>query len=239
MISSMSDVTIETPDGAMPAAVAEPSGEPKGGVVVIQEAFGLTDHIRDITRRLADAGWLAVAPAMFHRSGSPTFEYGGDMKLLMPVFQALTVEGIDNDVAGALALLAERGIPTERTGIVGFCMGGTVALHAATTFPFGAAVTFYGGGVAEGRFGMAPLVEQVTDLRAPWLGLYGDLDHGIPVDQVEALRAAAAGAPVETEVVRYAEADHGFNCDARDSYHPESAADAWARTLAWFDRHLA
>jgi carboxymethylenebutenolidase len=118
-------------------------------------------------------------------------------------------------------------------------MGGTVALHAATAFPLGAAVSFYGGGVAEGRFGMAPLVEQAPHLQAPWLGLYGDLDHGIPVDQVEALRAAAATAPVATDLVRYAEADHGFNCDARDSYHAASAADAWSRTLAWFDRHLA
>ena len=234
----MTDVTIETPDGSMPAAVAEPAGEAKGGIVVIQEAFGLTDHIVDITRRLADAGWLAVAPAMFHRSGSPTFEYGGDMKLLGPVFMALTAEGIHNDVAGALGYLAEQGIPAERTGIIGFCMGGTVALNAATAFPLGAAVTFYGGGVAEGRWGMAPLVEQATSLRAPWLGLYGDLDHGIPVDQVEDLRAATATSPVETEVVRYADADHGFNCDARPSYHPASAADAWSRTLAWFDRHL-
>jgi carboxymethylenebutenolidase len=239
MISSMTDVPIETPDGTMPAAVAEPTGTPKGGIVVIQEAFGLTDHIRDITQRLADAGWLAIAPAMFHRSGSPTFEYGGDMKALMPVFQALTAEGVDSDVAAAIGHLAERGIPAARTGIVGFCMGGTVALHAATAFPLGAAVSFYGGGVAEGRFGMAPLVEQAPHLQAPWLGLYGDLDHGIPVDQVEALRAAAATAPVATDLVRYAEADHGFNCDARDSYHAASAADAWSRTLAWFDRHLA
>jgi carboxymethylenebutenolidase len=234
----MSDVTIDTPHGPMPAAVAEPAGEPKGGIVVIQEAFGLNDHIRDVARRLAVAGWLAVAPAMFHRSGAPTFEYDGDMKDLWPVFQALTAEGIENDVAGAISLLAERGIPSERCGIVGFCMGGTVALHAAATFPLGAAVTFYGGGVAEGRFGLRSLVDAAPDLRAPWLGLYGDLDHGIPVDQVEALRAAAATASVETEVVRYAEADHGFNCDVRASHHAESAADAWSRTLDWFERHL-
>jgi carboxymethylenebutenolidase len=238
MISSMTDVTIDTPQGAMPAAVAEPAGDPKGGIVVVQEAFGLTDHIRDVTQRLAEAGWLAIAPAMFHRSGAPVFEYGGDMKELAPVFMALTAEGIDNDLAGAIGHLAEHGIPAERTGVVGFCMGGTVALHAAVRFPLGAAVTFYGGGVAEGRFGLPSLAEQAPSLQAPWLGLYGDLDHGIPVDQVEDLRAAAATAAVETEIVRYAEADHGFNCDARPSHHPESAADAWSRTLAWFDRHL-
>ncbi|MCU1375936.1 MAG: putative carboxymethylenebutenolidase [Actinomycetia bacterium] len=234
----MTDMTIDTPDGAMPATVAEPAGEPRGGVIVIQEAFGLTDHIKDVARRLADAGWLAVAPALFHRSGSPVFEYDGDMKELWPVFQALDAAGIDADLTATLGYLEGRGIPTARTGIVGFCMGGTVALHAATRFPLGAAVTFYGGGVVEGRFGLAAGVDLAPTLQAPWLGLYGDLDKGIPVEQVEALREAAVGAQVETEVVRYAEADHGFNCDARASFHAASAADAWTRTLAWFDRNL-
>jgi carboxymethylenebutenolidase len=238
MISPM-HVTIDTPDGAMPAAVAEPADEPRGAVVVVQEAFGLTGHIEDVAQRLADVGWLAVAPALFHRSGSPVFEYGTDFKDLLPVFSALNAEGIAADLEATIGYLSGRGVPSQRIGIVGFCMGGTVALHAATRFPLGAAVTFYGGGVAEGRFGLAPLVEQATALRAPWLGLYGDLDKGIPVEHVEALRQAAATAPVDTEVVRYAEADHGFNCDARESYHAESAADAWSRTLAWFDKHLA
>jgi carboxymethylenebutenolidase len=222
----------------MPAAVAEPAGEPRGAVVVIQEAFGLTDHIEDVAQRLADVGWLAVAPALFHRSGSPVFEYGSDFKDLLPVFSALNAEGIAADLEATIGYLSGRGVPSERIGVVGFCMGGTVALHAATRYPLGAAVTFYGGGVAEGRFGLAPLVEQATALQAPWLGLYGDLDKGIPVEHVEALRLAAASAPVDTEVVRYAEADHGFNCDARESYHADSAADAWSRTLAWFDKHL-
>jgi carboxymethylenebutenolidase len=234
----MRDVTIETPQGDMPAAVADPTGEPRGGIVVIQEAFGVNDHIRDIARRLAEAGYLAVAPAMFHRSGSPTFPYDGDLQALMPVFQSLTGEAVDDDVAGAVGWLTGQGVPMARMGIVGFCMGGTVALHSATVHPFGASVTFYGGGVTEGRFGMAPLVEQAPELLAPWLGLYGDEDRGIPVEQVEALREAAATAKVETEVVRYAGADHGFNCDVRASYHAESATDAWARTLAWFERHL-
>jgi carboxymethylenebutenolidase len=234
----MRDVTIQTPQGDMPAAVAEPAGAPAGGIVVIQEAFGVNAHIRDIARRLADAGYLTIAPALFHRNGSPTFDYDGDMKDLMPVFQSLTGSTVDNDVAGAVGWLTDQGIAMERMGIVGFCMGGTVALHSATVHPFGASVSFYGGGVAEGRFGMAPLVDQAPNLLAPWLGLYGDQDHGIPVDQVEALRAAAATAVVETEVVRYPDADHGFNCDVRASYHAGSAADAWARTLAWFERHL-
>jgi carboxymethylenebutenolidase len=232
------ELEITTSDGPMPAALAEPSGEPKGGIVVIQEAFGLTGHIVDIAHRLADAGWLAVAPALFHRQGSPVFDYG-DYEKMFPVFKELTAEGVNVDVDATIATLAERGIPTARTGIVGFCMGGTVSMQTAARLELGAAVTFYGGGVAEGRFGFPSCLDVAPDLKTPWLGLYGDLDKGIPADDVEALRVAAKPATVETEIVRYAEADHGFNCDARESYHAPSAADAWSRTLAWFDRHLA
>ena len=229
---------IDTPDGPMPAAVAEPDGEPKGGIVVVQEAFGLTPHIVEVANRLASAGWLAVAPALFHRKGAPVFDYEGGFERLMPVFQSLDAAGLDADIGASIDWLAARGVPAERTGIVGFCMGGTVALHAATRFPLGAAVTFYGGGVAEGRFGLPSLIEEAPGLRAPWLGLYGDLDTGIPVEDVERLREIAATAPVPTEIVRYPEADHGFNCDDRASHHAASATDAWTRTLAWFDTHL-
>ena len=213
----MTEISIDTADGPMPAALAEPEGPPRGGVIVIQEAFGLTPHIVDITRRLAEAGYLAVAPAMFHRQGAPVFDYG-DYASLGPVIMQLTGPGIVADVEAAIAEVAARGIPASRTGIIGFCMGGSVALLAANRFSLGAAVTFYGGGVTEGRFGLPSLVEQAPDLQAPWLGLYGDLDTGIPVEQVEELRAAAATAKVSTEVVRYEGAEHGFNCDRRRAW---------------------
>ncbi|MHB8452253.1 MAG: dienelactone hydrolase family protein, partial [Mycobacteriales bacterium] len=99
--------------------------------------------------------------------------------------------------------------------------------------------TFYGGGVSAGRFGLPSLVDMAPGLKTPWLGLYGDLDQGIPVEQVESLRDAIAKAPVPTEIVRYPEAGHGFHCDARDSYHQPSAGDAWQRTLDWFTGGLA
>jgi carboxymethylenebutenolidase len=221
-----------------PLSVHEPDGPPKGGIVVIQEAFGVNDHIEDIARRLAAEGWLAVAPHVYHRTGDPTLGYG-DLSVVRPHMDALTAEGVMADVDAALDDLGARGIPLRRTGVVGFCMGGTVALVTAARRDVGAAVSFYGGGVTEGRFGFGPLVEEATHLRAPWLGLYGDLDQGIPVDGVERLRAAAASSGQETEIVRYPEAGHGFHCDQRDSYEPKSAQDAWARTLAWFDDHLA
>ena len=220
-----------------PLSIHEPDGDPKGGIVVIQEAFGVNEHIQDIGRRLADAGWLAVIPHLFHRTGDPQLAYD-DFSAVMPHMAELTADGIFADVDVALDALNGRGIGPERTGIIGFCMGGNVALVTAVRRPIGAAVTFYGGGVGTGRFGFRPLLEEAPELRAPWLGLYGDLDAGIPVDEVEALRAAAATSGQETDLVRYPDAGHGFNCDRRDSYHAESAADAWARALAWFDTHL-
>src|SRR6478672_5794644 len=221
-----------------PLSTYEPAGDPKGGIVVVQEAFGVNDHIEDVARRFAGEGWLAVAPHLFHRTGDPKLAYD-DLSEVMPHMGKLTADGILEDIDVALEHLAEAGITSSRTGVVGFCMGGTVALIAAVHRDIGAAVSFYGGGVAQGRFGFAPLVEEAAGLRAPWLGLYGDLDEGIPIADVEQLRAAAASSGQDTAVVRYADAGHGFHCDQRSSYHPDSASDAWQRTLGWFDQHLS
>lgn len=220
-----------------PLSVHETAGPPKGGVVVVQEAFGVNDHIEDVCRRFADEGWLAVAPHLFHRTGDPKLGYG-DMSQVMPHMQQLTVEGVLDDMDAALTYLAEAGVPADRIGVVGFCMGGTVTLITGARRDVGATVTFYGGGVKEGRFGFPPLVEEATRLRAPWLGLYGDLDQGIPAPDVEELRGAAASSSAPTEIFRYPDAGHGFHCDQRESYHAPSARDAWQRTQAWFDRHL-
>lgn len=221
-----------------PLSVHQPAGVPKGGVIVVQEAYGVNDHIEDVARRFAAEGWLAVAPHLFHRTGDPELAYG-DLDMIKPHMAGLTAEGVLEDVDAALGHLAGAGIASRRTGVVGFCMGGTVALVTAARRDVGAAVSFYGGGIAEGRFGFGPLVEEATRLRAPWLGLYGDLDRGIPAADVERLRAAAASSGQPTEVVRYPDAGHGFHSDPRPSYHADSAHDAWRRTLEWFDRYLS
>jgi len=231
-------VTLTTPDGDMGLYDAEPDGKARGAVIVVQEAFGVNDHIEDVTRRLAAAGYRAVAPHLFHRTGDPVIGYG-DYDQIMPHFAGLSEAGVLDDIDAALDYLGEAGYAPARIGVVGFCMGGTVAFLASVRRPLGAGVTFYGGGIAQGRFGMASQLELALHLRTPWLGLYGDQDQGIPVEDVEALRTAVSAAPVETEIVRYAPAGHGFNCDKRDSYHEASAVDAWRRMLEWFERHLA
>jgi carboxymethylenebutenolidase len=221
-----------------PLSVHEAIGETKGGVIVLQEAFGVNDHIEDVCRRIAAAGYVAVAPHLFHRSGDPNLGYD-DFGLVVPHMRALTVEGVTDDIAAAIDHLQGAGVPLASIGVVGFCMGGTLSLITATQRDVGAAVTYYGGGVTDGRFGFPPLIDAAPQLRAPWLGLYGDLDTGIPVDDVERLRTAAAASGQPTEIVRYSDAEHGFNCDRRTSYHAGSAAEAWGRMLAWFDTYLA
>lgn len=221
-----------------PLSVHTPAGTPKGGIVVVQEAFGVNDHIEDICRRFAEAGWLAVAPHLFHRTGDPKLGYV-DMAPVMEQMGQLKADEVLADVDAALAHLAAAGVPLARTGVVGFCMGGTVSLLIGARRDVGAAITFYGGGVRDGRFGFPSLLEEAPKLRAPWLGLFGDLDRGIPVADVEELRVAAATSGKATEVVRYPHAEHGFHCDVRASYNAEASADAWRRTLDWFDRHLA
>lgn len=233
------DETIATSDGPMPAKVAVPHGNPNGAVVVIQEAFGLTPHIADVAARLARAGWHTVAPALFHRQGSPVIAYD-DIASARPIMSTLTADGLTTDLTATFDHLEAAGFPAARVGVVGFCMGGSVTLYAGTLRRLGAAVTFYGGGVTTGRFGLPSLAELAPTLTSPWLGLFGDEDASIPVDEVELLRQAAATASIETAVVRYPGAGHGFHCDERPShYHADAARDAWQRTLGWLDRHVA
>lgn len=237
-MTTAGQITIDTTDGPMPAYEATPA-DPRGAVLMVQEAFGLTSHIEGIVRRLADAGWTALAPALFHRQGSPVLS-ADDFEAVKPFLGQLSAQGLAVDIDAALGHLESAGFAPAQLGVVGFCMGGSVSLVAATRHELGAAVTFYGGGVLTGRFGLPPLVELAPNLRTPWLGLYGEQDKGIPVEEIEQLRQAADGAPVQTEIVRYPGAGHAFNNDDRPAmFNPSAAADAWRRMLAWFDNHLA
>ena len=234
----INELSLETSDGAMAAYEALPDGGARRAVVVIQEAFGVNDHIQDVTRRFADAGYHAVAPALFHRAGGGTAPYD-DFEKVLPLFEGLTDAGILADVDAAVAHLNRAGFADGAIGIVGFCMGGRVTFLVSLERALGAAAGFYGGGIVAGRFvQFPPLIDRVGDLQTPWLGLFGDEDSSIPVDDVERLRQELDGVDVPTEVVRYAGAEHGFHCDARPSYDAEAASDAWARTLSWFEEHL-
>ncbi|MGZ4682373.1 MAG: dienelactone hydrolase family protein [Acidimicrobiales bacterium] len=239
------DVTLDHPDGPMriyearPDGDAGPGGGARGAVIVVQEAFGVNDHIEDVTRRFADAGYHAVAPELFHRTGGGTVPYD-DFSQVLSKFEGLDDDALLRDIDAAIDHLHAAGWVDAQIGIVGFCMGGRVSMLVSLRRPLGAGVGFYGGGIVKGRFPQFPaLIDEVPSLTVPWLGLFGDLDGGIPVNDVERLRTVLDQLDTDTEIVRYADADHGFHCDARPAYDEAAALDGWARTLAWFDAHLA
>ena len=207
-------------------------------VIVLQEAFGVNDHIRTILETYAAGGYFAVAPELFHRAGSPEVPYD-NFPQAMGALTTLEYDGLHDDLLATAQYLNAQGFSRSSIATVGYCMGGSVAFFAATLGVVGAAASYYGGGVETGRFGLPSLIDLAPSLRCAWLGLYGDLDKGIPVEQVEGLRAAAARAPVATEVVRYADAEHGFNCDGRPAVFNDGAShDATQRTFAFFQANL-
>lgn len=225
-------VDLTSSDGVkVPAWVATPDGAPKGAVVVLQEIFGVNSHIRAVADRFAARGFLAVAPATFHRvqSGVELGYTAEDMQAgmgLKAAVEALPAPGVMPDIQAAIDYAAaQSGV---KVGIVGFCWGGLLTWRSACTLTgLSAAVPYYGGGVTTP--GEAARTPQV-----PVLAHFGERDHWIPVDSVQAFARAQPG----VEVHIYA-ADHGFNCDQRGSYDEAAAMVARDRTLAFFDRHLA
>jgi len=222
-------IDLDAKDGfRFPAYVAEPAGRPKGAIVVLQEIFGVNSHIRSVADGYAAAGYLAVAPATFHRV-KPDVELGytgDDMQAgsaLKTAVEALPAPGVLQDVQAAVDYAARAG----KVGIVGFCWGGLLTWRAAASVSgLAAAVPYYGGG-------MTTPEESARAPKVPVLAHFGSRDHWIPVDTVEAFKTAHP----EVEVHVYG-ADHGFNCDQRGSYDAESAKLARERTLAFFARHV-
>jgi carboxymethylenebutenolidase len=224
--------------GELPLTVVRPAQKPPAAIIVVQEAFGVTSHIDDVAGRVADAGYLAVAPHLFHRTGDPDLAYD-NLDAIWPHMAGMSEQGIADDIDATLGWLAGEGFSPENVGIVGFCMGGSVTLWTAANRTLGAAVTFYGGGLAESRFGFPPLIELGAHLKTPWLGLYGEIDAGIPLDQVEKLRLETDRAAVDAEIATFPNADHGFHCDDRPAvFNAAAARDAWSRTLRWFGEYI-
>jgi carboxymethylenebutenolidase len=212
----------------IPAYVAQPAGQPKGGVVVIQEIFGVNSHIRSVADGYAAQGYLAVAPAIFQRV-RPNVELGytqDDMSEGMALKNAvenLPAPGVMQDIQAAINHAAQAG----KVGIVGYCYGGLLTWRAAAELNgLSAAVPYYGGG-------MTTPDEAKRKPKVPVMAHFGAKDHWITVESVQAFEKAHP----EVEVHLY-DADHGFNCDQRGSYKPEAAATARERTLYFFGKHL-
>ncbi len=222
--------TVEYPDPdgeTLMGYLARPAeAGPLPAVVVIQEWWGLNAHIRDVTRRFAEEGFVALAPDLYH--GVVVSEPDEARKLVMELDMDEAVREIQQAVA---FLGAQDYVVGPTVGVVGFCMGGRLVLQTARAESnLGAAVAFYG----------SPLTpEQATQVKAPVLGLYGAQDQGIPISGVRAMQAALDQAGIKNEFHIYEGVGHAFFNDTRPSYNPEAAADAWVRTLAWLRDHLA
>lgn len=232
-MTTASDIKIPAPAGAFGGYLARPAGKPVGSVVVIQEIFGVNSHIRSVTRRLADAGFAALAPDLFHRAAAGV-ELGYDEAGIQRGFelmQQLKGEDALADIRAALAQL--RALPElkgSKVGVMGFCMGGLYAYRSAANLDPDCAVAYYGGGIAN-------YLGEAAKIRVPVQFHFGARDAHIPQDQVEQIRAATAALPGH-ELYVY-DAEHGFHCDERPSYDATASAQAWERTLAFLRRHLA
>jgi carboxymethylenebutenolidase len=231
-------VTLKVGDGTtMRAWVARPStGATHTGILVFQEAFGVNAHIRDIATRFAREGYLAIAPELFHRTG-PGFEGQYDkVPSATPHMRGLTDAGIEADQRAAYDWMLANGAADSRISAVGYCMGGRAAFLAALTLPLACAISYYGGGIAPNA-NNAGLLGRVRELQAPMLFFWGGRDKHITPDQIRGVTDALRTAGKSFVNVEISDADHGFFCDARASYNPAAAAQAWPLTLAFLKTH--
>jgi carboxymethylenebutenolidase len=197
------------------------------GVIVIQEWWGLVDHIKDVCDRLAGQGFVALAPDLYHGTKTKLPDEAG--KLMM----ALRIDEAEKDLAGAIKFLRNHeSVKSDKVGTIGFCMGGVLSLYAATrNEDVGACIVFYG---------IHPNVKpDLPNLQAPVLGLYAERDKSVPPDVARGLEQKLKELGKSVEIVIYDDADHAFFNDTRpEVYKPEAAADAWKRSIEFLHAHL-
>ncbi|MDP6568109.1 MAG: dienelactone hydrolase family protein [Alphaproteobacteria bacterium] len=219
------DITLTADDGhGLGAYRADPGGAPKGGIVVIQEIFGVNVHIREVCDGFAADGYLAVAPALYDRSSVKDCNLGytpDDIAIGRDLRDEFSWDDTVLDIKAAVDLLHDGGL---KVGTVGYCWGGTISYLAGVRLPIDAAVVYYGGQIM-------PYVEEREN--CPLLMHFGERDQGIPLSDVEAIGKAHP----EAEIHIY-DADHGFNCDHRGAHDAAAASQARQRTMALFARQL-
>ncbi|MDB5268963.1 MAG: hypothetical protein JWP58_2003 [Hymenobacter sp.] len=235
-MSDQNFVTLAVADGTeMRAYTVFPSSTgPVPGIILLQEAFGVNHHIRNVADQLAAAGYAVVAPELFHRTAAPGLEiaYSDFNSVAMPHYSAINNNDLTSDLQAAYDwLTAQPLVKADKIGSIGFCLGGRVSFLANAVLPLAAGVSYYGGGTHT-------IADRAQDLHATHVFFWGGLDAHIGKDHINQVIGAveAAKKPYINTVISYA--DHGFNCDERPSYHPEAAKEAWALTLAFFGEKL-
>ncbi|HEY5102999.1 MAG TPA: dienelactone hydrolase family protein [Steroidobacteraceae bacterium] len=233
------EVKIPTPDGEIPGYRAMPEvGGPFPVVLVVQEIFGVHEHIKDICRRFAKLGYFAVSAELFARQGDVSKI--ADVKDIMPIVAEVPDTQVMSDLDATVAWAKATGKgDSAHLGITGFCWGGRIVwLYAAHNPKLRAGVAWYGP-LNRNTTALQPQhpLNVAADLKAPVLGLYAGKDKGIPASDIEKMRTALKKARPKSEIMVYPDAQHGFNADYRPSYNAADAQDGWKRMLSWFKDH--
>ena len=233
------EITIPTGDGDIPAYRAMPSQRRAWpAVLVVQEIFGVHEHIKDVCRRFAKLGYLAVAPELYARQGdvSTLTNIEDIRKIVAQVPDAQVMADLDATTAW---IKSSGDGDIEKLGITGFCWGGRIVwLYAAHSTQLKAGVAWYGRLVGKpSELQPAHPLDAAASLKVPVLGLYGGSDQGIPLETVDQMKRALKAADSPSTIVVYPDTPHAFYADYRASYRKEAAEDGWSRLLAWFKQH--
>jgi carboxymethylenebutenolidase len=235
------EAKVKVADGEMPVYYARPANAANPPVILVaMEIFGLHEYIKDVTRRLGKLGAFAIAPDYYFRTGEDLTKIT-EFPKLMPIVNKKPDAELLSDLDATVAWAKSQGGDANRLGIMGFCRGGrTVWEYAAHNKDLEAGVAFYGSLVdPEAQKSLWPKspTALAPEMKAPVLGLYGEADQGIPLTQVDAMKAALQGAGKTFEIKTFAGAPHGFHADYRESYRKEAAEQAWNEMIAWFKKY--
>ena len=233
------EVKVPVADGSIPAYRAMPDkGGPFPTVLVVQEVFGVHEHIKDLCRRLAKLGYYAIAPELYARQGNPA-EISDTKELIAKIVSKVPDAQVMSDLDAAVVFAKASGkADTTKLAVTGFCWGGRITwLYAAHQPALKAAVAWYGVDRAHSELTPTNPLDVIPDLKCPVLALYGGADKSIPQELIDKRQAACKEAGKTCEAIVYPDAPHGFNADYRPSYRPEAAKEGWAKMLAWFKQN--
>ncbi len=236
---TVGEIKVPTKNGEMPAYRAMPAGKTGlGTVLVVQEIFGVHEHIKDVCRRFAKQGYLAIAPELYARQGDPT-KYTDIPKLVSELVSKVPDAQVMADLDATAAWAVKNGGDANELAITGFCWGGRIVwMYAAHNPKLTTGVAWYGPVARAYHAGDKTALDVAASIKQPILGLYGAADGGIPNDTVEKMRAALkAAGNTASQIVLYPDSPHAFHADYRASYRKEAAEDGWKRALAWFKSH--
>jgi carboxymethylenebutenolidase len=233
------EVKIPTKNGDIPAYRSMPAtGKNFPVILVVQEIFGVHEHIKDVTRRFAKLGYMAIAPELYYRQGDVS-KMTDTKEIFEKVVNNVPDAQVMSDLDSTVAWAGRSGGNVEKLGITGFCWGGRITwLYTAHNPKVDAGVAWYGRLVGD-KSEMTPAypIDLVEKINAPVLGLYGGADAGIPNDTVERMNAALKKAGKKSEIHLYPDTPHAFNADYRPSYRKAQADDGWKRAIEWFKKN--